>query len=289
MLITMKEMLKIARKNNFAVGAFNICDSLLFKSVMQAAEEVEAPVIIQLIPEELKFVSDEFIEYVRTTIINSKLPIVLHLDHGECYEDCLHAINCGFTSVMIDASRKKYIDNVAETRKVVEYAHKQNVSVEAELGTIGILDNSTEKGTKNIIFTRPEDVVDFVEKTDCDSLAIAIGTSHGIYPKGYVPKLRIDLLREINEVSTIPLVLHGGSSNKDEEIALACHNGINKVNIASDYQKAFFDKLTETLDNYHPYWSPEVYCEAIENAKRTVIYKIELFGSAGKAVLYNNK
>lgn len=289
MLITMKEMLKIARKNNFAVGAFNICDSLLFKSVMQAAEEVEAPVIIQLIPEELKFVSDEFIEYVRTTIINSKLPIVLHLDHGECYEDCLQAINCGFTSVMIDASRKKYIDNVAETRKVVEYAHKQNVSVEAELGTIGILGNSTEKGTKNIIFTRPEDVVDFVEKTDCDSLAIAIGTSHGIYPQDCVPKLRIDLLREINEVSTIPLVLHGGSSNKDEEIALACHNGINKVNIASDYQKAFFDKLTETLNNCHPYWSPEVYCEAIENAKRTVIHKIELFGSAGKAVLYNNK
>lgn len=289
MLFTMKEMLKIARNNNFAVGAFNICDSLLFKSVMQAAEEVEAPVIIQLIPDELKFVSDEFIEYVRATIINSKLPIVLHLDHGECYEDCVHAIKCGFTSVMIDASRRSYIENVAETKKVVEYAHNQNVSVEAELGTIGILGNSTEKGTKNIIFTRPEDVVDFVDKTDCDSLAIAIGTSHGIYPKGCVPKLRVDLLKKINEVSTIPLVLHGGSSNNDEEISLACQNGINKVNIASDYQKAFFDKLTETLNNNHPYWSPEVYSEAIENAKRTVIHKIELFGSVGKAHLYNNK
>ncbi|MDO4377933.1 MAG: ketose-bisphosphate aldolase [Erysipelotrichia bacterium] len=286
MLITMEKMLKIARNNNFAVGAFNICDSLLFKAVMTAAEKADSPVIVQLIPDELRFVSDEFIYYVKEYIHHSKLPVVLHLDHGESFADCVHAIDCGFTSVMIDASRKSYEDNIALTEKTVVYAHRRNVSVEAELGTIGVLDSSFEKGTENIIYTRPEDVTDFIEKTDCDSLAIAIGTSHGIYPKDCVPKLRIDLLKEINKVAVKPLVLHGGSANKDEEIAEACKNGINKVNIASDYQKAFFDKLTDTLNEFHPYWTPEVYSEAIKSAKETVLHKMKLFDSIGKASLY---
>jgi len=146
--------------------------------------------------------------------------------------------------------------------------------------------NSDEGGTDNIIYTNPEDVVDFVSKTNVDSLAIAIGTAHGIYPKGFVPKLKLDLLREIKKVSPVPLVLHGGSANPDEDISEACKIGISKVNISSDFKKVFFEKLYEVLKETQGFMPPKVYPPAIEEARKVIYKKMVLFGSINKANLY---
>lgn len=289
MLYNMKDLLSVARKNNFAVGAFNICDSLLFKSVIEAAEENNAPVIVELAPPEFEYVGYEFFLYVKKRLENSKVPTVLHLDHGKTLQDCMRAIREGFTSIMVDGSLLNYDENLELTKKISDIAHSVGISVEAEIGTIGVLDNSVETGAKNIHYTDPSDVVDFVGKTGCDTLAIAIGTAHGIYPKGFVPKLRLDILKEINKTSPCPLVLHGGSSNKDEEIKEACENGINKVNIASDYRKVFFDTTREVLNNEKPFWTPRVYAKPIEEAKKVITHKMSLFGCIGKADLYKSR
>lgn len=286
MLCTMKEILEIAQKNNFAVGAFNIADSLLFKAVIEEAERLHAPVIIQLAPPEMDFVEEEFFDMVISRLKNSIVPCVLHLDHGKTIEDCLKAIRYGFTSVMIDGSELPFEDNIQLCKEVTDLAHMLNISVEGEIGTIGITGNSVEGGTDKIKYTQPEEVVEFISKTDVDTLAIAIGTAHGIYPEGFVPKLRLDILDKITKVSTIPLVLHGGSSNKDSEIRDACTRGVNKVNIASDYRFAFFNQVKKTLIETDAFWSPRVYGHAIEKAKEVIAHKMELFGCIDKASLY---
>lgn len=285
MLIGMKEMLSVARKNNFAVGAFNICDSLLFKTVIEAAEENDAPVIVELAPPEFAYVGDDFFAFVVERLKHSSVPAVLHLDHGKTIEDVKRAIQCGFTSVMIDGSLLDDADNIALTKSTVEYCHPLNIAVEAEIGTIGKLDNP-EKGAEGVIYTKPDDVTGFIGATGADSLAIAIGTAHGIYPAGKVPKLRLDILKEINKITPVPLVLHGGSSNKDEEIHEAAKSGISKVNIASDYRKAFFTTLTTTLDTKHPFWTPDVYVDAVDAGKKVITHKMGLFECIGKAELY---
>lgn len=167
---------------------------------------------------------------------------MLHLDHGRTLQDILRAIQAGFTSVMFDGSELPYEENIRQTKAVVDLAHLVGVSVEGEVGTIGIMNYSDEGGVDHITYTRPEEVVDFTAKTGIDSLAVAIGTSHGLYPEGFVPKLQLDLLKELKQVSPVPLVLHGGSDNPDEEIRQACQIGIRKVNIASDYKAAYSRK-----------------------------------------------
>ncbi len=285
MLISMNKMLSTARENNFAVGAFNICDSLLMETVVQVAEEQNSPAIIELAPPEFDFVGKDFFKYVLARIENSRIPFVLHLDHGKTLEQVKNAVECGFNSVMIDGSLESYDTNAALTREVVEYCHPRDVFVEAEIGTIGTLD-SPEKGAENVVYTKPEDVVQFINATNADSLAIAIGTAHGIYPAGKVPELRLDILEEINRTTPVPLVLHGGSSNKDDEIHYAATHGISKINIASDYRKAFFSQLTDTLDRTHLFWSGDVYPEAMEAGKKVISEKMKLFNSVGKADLY---
>ncbi len=156
----------------------------------------------------------------------------------------MRAIQAGFTSVMFDGSALSYEENVRQTAEVVRLAHMVGVSVEGEIGTIGVMSNSDEGGVENVTYTKPEQVVDFVSRTGVDCLAIAIGTAHGIYPKGFVPKLQLELLQEIKRVSPVPLVLHGGSNNPDEEIRRACRIGIRKVNISSDFKY--------TADHCHP-------------------------------------
>lgn len=285
MLITMKEMLSWARENNFAVGAFNICDSLLMQTVIETAEKNNSPVIVELAPPEFEFVGEDFFKYVVERLKNSPVPCVLHLDHGKTLEDVKKAVRCGFTSVMIDGSLLSYEENVAITKEVVEYCHPLGISVEAEIGTIGSV-NGPEGGAEKIIYTKPEDVTKFIGDTGADSLAIAIGTAHGIYPAGDIPKLRLDILKEINAITPVPLVLHGGSSNKDEEIHEAAIGGVSKVNIASDYRKAFFAQLEKTLDETHLFWSGDVYPDAIKAGEEVITQKMELFESIGKADLY---
>lgn len=286
MLLNMKELLEVARKNKFAVGAFNIADSELFKVVIETAEENNSPVIIQLAPPEFDYVGNDFFTYVVKRLTSSKVPCVLHLDHGKTLSDCMRAIQCGFTSVMIDASEESFQKNKEITKQVVDVAKLVNVSVEGEIGTIGATLNSVEGGVSDIEFTRPDDVVNFVNFTGVDTLAIAIGTAHGIYSPGFVPKLKLDLLDEINDVSSVPLVLHGGSANDDKEISLACTKGVAKINIASDYRKVFFDTLKETMVSNYSFWSPKVYGESIIAAKAMVKHKMELFGSVDKSDLY---
>ena len=286
MLYSMKELLSVAWREKFAVGAFNICDSILFKSVIECAEENDAPVIVQIAPPEIEFTGDDFFTSVMRRLEHSAVPCVLHLDHGKTLSDCVRAVRNGFTSVMIDASLEPYENNVEITSHVVEMAHSVGVSVEAEIGTIGALSNSPEGGVENVTYTQPQEVADFIDRTGADTLAIAIGTAHGIYPKGMVPKLRLDILRKIEELEICPLVLHGGSGNRDEEIAEACRHGVCKVNIASDYRKVFFDAARATLDSTGAFWTPNVFGDAIVAAKQTITHKMELFGCVGKAGLY---
>ena len=232
MLVSMKYLLDKAKDADFAVGAFNATELALVRSVVEQAEESDSPAIIEASAGEFEFVTKDFYKYVIERCKDSRVPFALHLDHGHTVEECVRAIQAGFTSVMIDGSTLSYEENVALTKKVVEIAHAAGVTVEGEIGTIGAIGNSDEGGVTNITYTRPEDVVDFVEKTGVDCLAIAIGTAHGIYPKGYTPKLQLELLEEIKKIAPVSLVLHGGSNNPDDEIAKACKIGIAKVNIS---------------------------------------------------------
>ena len=187
---------------------------------------------------------------------------------------------------MIDSSTTSFDDNIAITKKVVEAAHAVNVSVEAELGTIGATGNGGEAGTDNIIYTNPDDVVRFVGATDVDTLAIAIGTAHGLYPKTKKPKLRLDLLKEIVGKTSIPLVLHGGSDNPDEEIAEAVRLGVAKINISSDIKSAFYRKCREVLEDQTLREPNAIYPACIDAMKQVIYHKIELFNDGDKAQYY---
>ncbi len=288
MLVSGKEILEVANKFGFAVPAFNAGSGQLLEAVMQACEETESPVMIAIHPDELSFLTDSFVDQVKYYANHSKVPVCIHLDHGASFEQVIHAIQLGFTSVMIDASHKSYEDNIAITKKVVEAAHAVGVSVEAELGTIGDTGNSIEGGVTEVIYTDPEVAQDFIEKTNVDSLAIAIGTAHGIYPKNMKPKLRLDILQEIEKLVEIPLVLHGGSSNPDEEISQSVKLGINKINISSDIKIVFANKLKEILAaSDSEIREPNVmFPECMKETKKVAIDKIKLFNSEGKAKLY---
>lgn len=286
MLLNMNEMLTLAQENKFAVGAFNVADSNFFRTVVEAAEENDSPAIIAVHPTELDFTKDDFFGYVMTRVKNSSVPFVVHMDHGDSLESIMRAIHCGFSSVMIDGSLLPFEENIAITKEVVDVCHKLNVSVEGELGTIGSTGTSVEGGVSEVIYTKPEDAEIFVKETGIDTLAVAIGTAHGIYPKNVTPKLRMDVLQEIKNKISIPLVLHGGSANPDEEIAKAVEIGIQKVNISSDYKYAFYKKCREILSTTE-LWDPNaIYPECIEEAKKVVTQKMSLFNSIGKAKLY---
>lgn len=286
MLMNMKEMLCVAQKEHFAVPAFNVSSSMILKGVMEACEEKHAPVIIAIHPDELSFVGDSFVAAVREEAHKASVPVCIHLDHGASFAQVIRAIACGFTSVMIDSSTTSFDDNIAITKKVVEAAHAVNVSVEAELGTIGATGNGGEAGTDNIIYTNPDDVVRFVEATNVDTLAIAIGTAHGLYPKTKKPKLRLDLLKEIVGKTSVPLVLHGGSDNPDEEIAEAVRLGVAKINISSDIKSAFYRKCREVLEDTTLREPNAIYPACIDAMKQVIYHKIELFNDGDKARYY---
>jgi ketose-bisphosphate aldolase, class II len=288
MLISGKEILSVANQHGFAVPAFNAGSGQLLEAVMQACEELQSPVMIAIHPDELSFLTDSFVDQVKYYANHTKLPVCIHLDHGASYEQVIHAIQLGFTSVMIDASHLPYEENVAITQKVVAAAHPVGVSVEAELGTIGDTGNSIEGGVTEVIYTDPDVAQDFVERTGTDSLAVAIGTAHGIYPKNVKPHLRHDILEEITKKVSIPLVLHGGSSNPDEEIAKAVKMGINKINISSDIKIVFANRLREQLNSGDSEMrEPNVlFPPCMLETKKVAEDKIRLFNSANKAQLY---
>ncbi|MEG2259655.1 MAG: ketose-bisphosphate aldolase, partial [Oscillospiraceae bacterium] len=254
----------------------------ILKAVIECCEEKQAPVILAIHPDELEFQGDNFIESCKAIANKTKVPCVIHLDHsGE--QDIYRAVRAGFTSVMIDASHESFEDNVAISKKIVEFCHPLGVSDEAELGTIGTTDGDKEGGTADIIYTKPDDVKRFVEATGVDCLAIAIGTAHGIYPKDFKPQLKLDLLTEIKKVSPVPLVLHGGSANPDAEIAESVKRGVNKINISSDIKDAFYQELRKTLAADSKVREPFVlYVDALGAMKKVINQKIDLFNDADK-------
>ncbi|MBU9736685.1 ketose-bisphosphate aldolase [Diplocloster agilis] len=287
MLMNMKELLAVANQHNFAVPAFNIGTGQILNAVVECCEEKKAPVILALHPDELSFQGDSFVSMCIDRANKSHVPMVIHLDHGSTVGQIQRAIRDGFTSVMIDASHLPFEENIEITKKVVAIAHPLGVSVEAELGTIGTTQGDTEGGTDHIIYTNPADAVQFVERTGCDTLAVAIGTAHGIYPPGFKPELKQELLSEIKSKVSVPLVLHGGSANKDSEIAESVKRGINKINISSDIKDAFYQQLRITLNNDSKIREPfELYPDSVAAMKKIIYHKIELFNDDDKMKYY---
>ncbi len=288
MLVNMKEILSVANERNFAVPAFNIGTCQLLKAVIECCEEKKAPVILAIHPKELNFQGDSAMAAMRDAAHNASVPVCIHMDHSSTIEDIMHAVRTGFTSVMMDASDKPFEENMRLSKQVADLVHPLGISVEAEIGTIGTTGNDAEGGTSEIIYTDPDDVVKFVEATGIDCLAIAIGTAHGIYPKGFKPHLKLDLLTEIKKKATVPLVLHGGSANPDEEIAESVKRGVNKINISSDTKDALYQELRKTLFNDPKIREPfELYIDGIAEMKKVINHKIDLFDAADKVKYYS--
>ena len=286
MLYNMKELLTIAKENKFAVPAFNIGSLEILRAVMEVAEETNSPVILEIHPLEIEYLTDPFVLTVKEYAHKSKVPVVIHMDHGSNIYDVMRSIKNGYTSVMIDASNLPYEENVALTKQVVELAHKVNVSVEAEIGTIGAMNYETE-GVDNVLYTEPEQAKDFVKRTGIDCLAVAIGTAHGLYPKNFTPKLNLELLKILNKEVNIPLVLHGGSGNPDEEVTASVSLGVSKVNISSDVKSVFFKKCHELLnENPNQYEPCDLFPKCIDEAKKVIYHKLNVLNTIGKANLY---
>lgn len=287
MLMNMKSILAIADERNFAIPAFNIGTGQILKAVIECSEERKAPVILAVHPKEIEFQGDSFMASCVHAANTASVPVCVHMDHSTKIEEIYRAIRTGFTSVMVDASHKPFEENIAITKRVVDMVHPLGISVEAELGTIGTTGNDKEGGSDDIIYTDPDDVGRFIEATGIDCLAIAIGTAHGIYPEGFKPELKLELLREIKKKSSVPLVLHGGSANPDEEIAESVKRGINKINISSDIREAFYQQLRRTLSADLKVREPfELYLDSIVAMKKVIYHKIDLFNASGQAIYY---
>ena len=286
MLFTLKDILAVANKNFFAVPAFNISDYTMLNAVFEISGEKNAPLIIETHPNELKLVGTEICAAILKKAGKAKFPVAFHLDHATTMEHIYNAFCCGHTSVMIDGSALPFEENIALCREVVKAAHPLGISVEGELGTIGSTDPHAETG-HDITYTDPDDAEKFVKATGIDALAVAIGTSHGIYPKGYVPKLNLELLKRIKAKVSVPLVLHGGSDNPDNEIAESVKLGISKINISSDIKLAFFKKMREVLKDESIRTPYAVYPPTLAAVKEVAGHKIDLFLAAGKCRLYS--
>ncbi len=290
MLVSGDRLLQVAHREHFAIPAYNAGSGQLFTSTLEKCEQMQSPFIMAIHPTELEFLRDNFIGQVKEALNKTDLPVALHLDHGASYEQVIHAIHLGFTNVMIDCSTKSYEENVEITKKCVEAAHATGVSVEAELGTIANTGYDIEGHlTDDVQYTNPEQAKDFVERTGVDSLAIAIGTAHGLYPKDVRPKLKPEIVKEIAKVVDIPLVLHGASNNPDEEIKKAIEYGINKINISSDIKIAFAKELRDVLNSENPEEIREpkiMFPKPMIECQKVVAHKNNLCNDVDRTTLY---
>lgn len=282
-LVDTREMFEKAQKGKYAIGAFNAENMEMVQAIVEAAEELNSPVMIQTTPSTLQYAdTDIFFGMVNAAAKNAKVPVALHLDHGNSCELCEQALRSGYTSVMIDGSKLPFEENVALCAKVVETAHAAGKSVEAELGTIGGKEDSLVVLDKDALYTNPQQAKEFVERTGIDSLAVAIGTAHGFY-KGE-PKLDFDRLEEIRGVVSIPLVLHGASGVPDEAVRKAVSLGICKVNFATELRAAFSDGVKEALAADGGIYDPKKYNRVgRKNVKELVMGKIKVCGSEDRA------
>ena len=310
-LVTTTEMFKKAYNGGYAVGAFNVNNMEIIQGITEAAGELKAPVILQVSKGARAYANHTYlVKLVEAAVIeNPDIPIALHLDHGDSFELCKSCIDGGFTSVMIDASSKPFEENIALTRQVVEYAHDHGVVVEAELGTLAGIEDDVNVSEEESSYTRPEDVQEFVERTGCDSLAIAIGTSHGAFKfkPGTKPQLRFDILEDVSRrLPGFPIVLHGASSVPQEYVQMINEHGGNmpgaigvpedqlrqaarlavcKINIDSDLRLAMTGTIRKYFDEHPGDFDPRKYLgPARENIKQLVKHKIiDVLGCDGKA------
>ena len=279
MLVTGKEILDKANKNYYAVGAFNINNMECLQAIISAAEAKEAPVIIQTSEGAIKYAGLDYLSaMVRLAAEKTRVPVALHLDHGTTYETIMKCIASGWTSVMIDASKHDLKTNIELTKEVVKVAHACGVSVEAELGKLSGVEEQISVSEKDAIYTDPREAVTFVEATGIDSLAIAIGTAHGVY-KGE-PKLDFDRLKEIKSLLKMPIVLHGASGVGEEDLRKAVELGVNKINIDTDIRLAFKAGCQEVFENTPNEFDTRKICgRARIKMQEVVERKIEIFGS----------
>ena len=320
-IVTTKEMFKKAYNGGYAIGAFNVNNMEIIQGITEAAGELKAPVILQVSKGARAYANHTYLVHLvkAASELYPDLPIALHLDHGDSFELCKSCIDGGFTSVMIDASSKPYEENIALTRQVVEYAHDHGVVVEAELGTLAGVEDEVKVSAEDSSYTQPEEVEEFVTKTGCDSLAIAIGTSHGAYKftpaqctrneKGILvpPPLRFDVLEEVSKrLPGFPIVLHGSSSVPQEYVAMINANGgkmpdaigipeeqlrqaarlsVCKINIDSDLRLAMTGTIRAYFNEHPDHFDPRQYLKpARANIKELVRHKlIDVLGCAGKA------
>lgn len=281
-LVTTKEMLLRAQAGHYAVGAFNVENMEMVMAVVQAAEESRAPVIMQTTPSTVKYAGlDYYLAMAKAAAERATVPVAMHLDHGDSFDLAMQALRTGYTSIMIDGSHDSFEDNIALTRRVTDACAPSSVPVEAELGKVGGKEDDLEGGDGNP-FTDPQQAKEFVERTGVDSLAVAIGTAHGLY-KG-VPKLDFDRLSAIRELVSIPLVLHGASGVPDEAVRESIRRGICKVNFATELRIAFSDGVKKYLAEDPDAFDPKKYCKVGRAGVVALVKeKIALCGSSGQA------
>ena len=297
-LVTTKLMFEKAMYEGYAIGAFNINNMEMIQGIVSAASEMNSPVILQVSPSAIKYAGINYIVKMVEAAVEEypNIPIALHLDHGTDFNICKKCIDSGFTSVMIDSSKYDFEENIRITKEVVEYAHSKGVVVEAELGSLKGIEDEVKSDIS--VYTNPAEAKEFVERTGCDSLAIAIGTSHGAYKYKGESSLRFDILNEIrNELPNIPLVLHGASSvNKDlvlkyneyggsiegvkgvdeELLKEACKNGICKINVDTDLRLAMSSEIRKILYENKIIIDPRKYLKSARDAINMVVrQKIE--------------
>ena len=282
-LVPMAEILNKANEEGYAVGGFNINNMEFLQGIIEAAEEVNSPLILQTSEGAIRYIGmDYVIGMVEAATKDTNIPVALHLDHGSSFEKAMECIRRGYSSVMIDGSKYPFAENIAMVKKVVEAAHSVGVSVEAELGKIGGTEDDHTVEERDASFTDPEQAVEFVERTGVDALAIAIGTAHGVY-KGD-PELDFERLETINEKLDIPLVLHGASGVPEADVRKAVSLGINKVNVNTAFQQAFTAKIKDLFEKDPELYDPRKYCGPGRDAiKERVKEKIEILGSKNQA------
>lgn len=282
MLVTTKEMMLEAQKGHYAIGAFNVENLEFVMAVLAAAEEKKSPVIMQTTPGTIKYASLEYFHaMVAAAAAQTDIPVALHLDHGDGYDRCMQAFRVGYTSVMIDGSHHVFEENIEITKSVVRACHAAGIPVEAELGKVGGKEDDLDGGNGNG-YTVPSEAAEFAERTGVDSLAVAIGTAHGVY-KG-TPKLDMERLSEIRKVVSVPLVLHGTSGVPDDAVRECVARGMCKVNYATDLRIAFSKGLKEYLAKDPEVFDPKKYSAVgREYVKEYVKSKILVCGSNGKA------
>lgn len=284
MYVSMREMLAKANREKYAVLAINCFNLETAKAVIDAAEEMHAPIIIDLLQDHLKMHLDY--RYLTQPIIrmanNAKVEVAINLDHGQDVAFVKQCLQEGFSSVMMDASMYPLEENIRITKEIVQFAQQFNASVEAEVGDLGVVDGNQWTNTE--MYTNPDDAIQFIQATGVDCLALSYGSTHGDYPEGYVPEFRFDIVEKIKQVTQLPLVLHGGSGAGEENIRQSVALGINKINVGSDFMKAQSLEIQKQLAKDAMIGYPELIHATMAAGKEVVKKYIEIAGSKNKAL-----